>query len=115
MLKRIKQLCKMKGVTQQKVEMTLGLANGYISKIEKSTPSGTNLQKLADYFGVTVEYLMKGEDTKTPYYLNDEARDLAEFMFNNPQYKVLFDASRNVRPEDIDLVRTLIERMGGKE
>lgn len=48
-----------------------------------------------------------------PYYLNDEAREMAEFMYNNPEYKVLFKASRKVKPEDIDFVRKMIERLAG--
>ena len=35
------------------------------------------------------------------YYPNPEARNMAQFLFENPEYKVLFDASRKVKPEDI--------------
>lgn len=45
------------------------------------------------------------------YYLNSDARELAEFLHKNPEYKVLFDASRNVKKEDIEFVKQFIERM----
>lgn len=45
--------------------------------------------------------------------LNDEAKDLAEFLFKNPDYKVLFDASRKVKPKDIEFVKNMIDRMNG--
>ena len=48
------------------------------------------------------------------YYLDPEAAELAEFLHKNPDYKVLFDASRNVKPEDIEFVCQMIDRMGGK-
>ena len=32
---------------------------------------------------------------------HDDARDIAQFLYENPEYKVLFDASRNVKKEDI--------------
>lgn len=67
------------------------------------------LKAIADHFGVSVEYLMTGEE-KDNYYINDDARDLAEFLFRNPDYKVLFDASRKVKKEDIDFVKQMIER-----
>ena len=45
------------------------------------------------------------------YYYNDEAREMAEFLDNNSEYRVLFDAVRKVKKEDIQLVQQLIERM----
>lgn len=47
------------------------------------------------------------------YYLNDDARDMAQFLFENPEYKVLFDASRKVKKEDIDFVKQMIDRVRG--
>ena len=108
---RVKMLCKAKGVSARTVENTLGFGTGYLSKLDSSTPNGRKLQQLADYFGVSVEYLMTGEEPEeTPYYLNDDARELAEFIFHNPEYKVLFDASRKVKKEDIAFVKEMIER-----
>jgi hypothetical protein len=45
------------------------------------------------------------------YYLDDDARDMAQFMYENPEYKVLFDASRKVKKEDIQFVKEMIDRM----
>ena len=45
------------------------------------------------------------------YYLNDDAREMAQFMFDNPEYKVLFDATRKVKKEDIEFVKDFIERL----
>ncbi len=107
---RVKALCRQKGVALTKVEEDLGFAKGYLSKLGNTTPSGAKLQSIADYFGVSVEYLMTGQEPNAPYYLNDDARELAEFLFRNPEYKVLFDATRKVKKEDIDFVRQMIER-----
>lgn len=46
-----------------------------------------------------------------PYYLNDDARDLAQFLFDNPEYKVLFDASRKVKKEDIEFIKQMIDKI----
>ena len=40
---------------------------------------------------------------------------MAEFLFKNPEYKVLFDASRKVKPEDIDFVKRMMDRMRGSD
>lgn len=116
---RIKALCKSKGVTITGTEKELGFARGSLCKVNTSKPSMEKVQKLADYFGVSVQYLMSGEEpsnNETPhYYLDDEARDLAQFMFENPEYKVLFDASRKVKKEDIEFVKQFMDRMRGDE
>lgn len=80
-------------------------------------PRMGSVEMLAKYFGVEKSDLIedKGDATPEAYYLNDEARDLAEFMFRNPQYKVLFDASRKVKPEDLETVQKIIEKFGGKD
>ena len=78
-------------------------------------PRMGKVQKLADYFGVNKSDLIEEkEDTvDESYYFNEDARELAEFMFKNPEYKVLFDASRKVRKEDIEFVRQFMDRMRG--
>lgn len=57
---RIKDLCRQKGITVNKLETELGFGTGYVSKLDKSTPNSKYIQKLADYFNVSVDYLMTG-------------------------------------------------------
>lgn len=40
-------------------------------------------------------------DYTESYYLNREAQEMAQFLFEDPEYKVLFDASRKVKPDDL--------------
>lgn len=79
-------------------------------KAGRYTPKTDKLQKIADYFGVSLEYLTTGTEQNAPYYLNDETRELAQFLFKNPNYKVMFDAVRKVKPEDMDFIREMIDR-----
>lgn len=53
-------LCKRKGVTPTGAARENGIAQSVVSMWKKrgSTPSGANLQKLANYFGVSVDELM---------------------------------------------------------
>ena len=59
---RIEKLRKEKNISQGKLEKELGFSNGSISKWKTSTPNPERLQKLATYFGVSIEYLMTGTD-----------------------------------------------------
>lgn len=61
---RVKNLCKSNGVSMNQLEKELGFATGYISKLDKSTPNSKYIQKIADYFNVSVDYLMTGKETE---------------------------------------------------
>ena len=81
-------------------------------------PDFETLETIADFFNVDIDYLL-GRTNKTTilpessYYFNDDAREMAEFMFKNPEYKVLFDASRKVKKDDIEFVKQMIDRVRG--
>ena len=80
----------------------------------KAIPAVSMIRKIADYFGIGITDLVDNkEDNGSHYYFDDDARELADFVHKNPAYRVLFDASRKVRPEDIDLVRQLMDKMSG--
>lgn len=79
------------------------------------SPRMDKVDAMCDLFHCKRSDLMEEKDGQpdTHYYLNDDARDLAQFMFENPEYKVLFDASRKVKKEDIDFVKQMIDRVRG--
>ncbi len=60
------QLLQRYGVTSYKVAKETGVTQTALSnwKSGRSTPSTPTLQKIADYFGVTIDYLMTGEEKK---------------------------------------------------
>ena len=55
---RIESLRKSSGLSQGKLEKELGFSNGSVSKWKNSTPTSERLQKLADYFNVSIDYLV---------------------------------------------------------
>ena len=72
------ELCNKKGVKPSPMLESIGIQKSANSncKNRRSKPTSANLQKIADYFGVTVEYL-KGEEeeTKNPLTPRDERID----------------------------------------
>lgn len=96
MKERVKQLCKDKGVSMNTAESEIGLAKGYISKLGKSNPNAKTLQKIADYFGITVEFLMTGKESESGYYLNEDTAKLAQEMYEDPDMRSLFDMKRKM-------------------
>lgn len=77
----------------------------------QTIPRIDKIQSICNWLGIEKEDLLNehGKPSET-YYIDKEARELAEFLHDNPKYKVLFDASRKVKAEDIDLIRQMIER-----
>ena len=114
---RIVNLCEKKGISQSKLEKDLDIAKGSVTKWKTQEPRHSTIEKVANYFGVSVEYIMTGEDSnpESPYYLNGDAREMAQFMFENPEYKVLFDASRKVSKDDINVVKTLLDKFRSED
>lgn len=118
----LKSLRTARSLTQDELAKKLKISRSTIGMYEKGArePDFETLELIADFFNVDIDYLLGRTDKTTllpetvgSYYLNDDARDLAQFMFENPEYKVLFDASRKVKKEDIDFVKEMIDRMRG--
>lgn len=82
----------------------------------QTIPRIDKIQSICNWLGIRKEDLLEDHPAPTEnYYIDAEARDLTEFLHKSPEYKVLFDASRKVKPEDIEFVRQMIDRMGGAD
>ena len=79
-------------------------------------PRMDKVDAMCKYFGIKRSDLMEDKNSKSDsYYLNDNAREMAQFLYENPEYKVLFDATRKVKKDDIQFVKEMIDRMNGRE
>lgn len=54
---KIRELANSKGFSLTTLEKELGFGNGTISRWSKSSPSMDKLRKVADFFGVSLDYL----------------------------------------------------------
>ncbi|MEG0078351.1 MULTISPECIES: helix-turn-helix domain-containing protein [Enterococcus] len=62
---RIKELAANKKISIRQLEETLKFGNGTINRWRTNTPGIDKIQKVADYFGVSVDYLLgRTNDTK---------------------------------------------------
>ncbi|MGS0666415.1 helix-turn-helix domain-containing protein [Staphylococcus arlettae] len=60
----IKTLCKANNIPFSKLEKETGISNGQISRWVASSPSVENANKVADYFNVSIDYLLGKEEQK---------------------------------------------------
>ena len=102
-----------KEMSQQELADALGISKSDINMYERGErqPNFETLEAIADFFNVDIDYLL-GRTTKTTkiikpqsesgYYLNQYTAQYSDFLLHHPEYQVLFDASRKVKPEDIE-------------
>ena len=107
------------GVTPYKVSKETGISQSTLSdwKTGKITPKSDTMKKLADYFNVSVDYLMTGKEKEggETYYLNDETAEMAQQLFENRNLRVLFDAAKDATPEDLKTTYDMLMALKKKE
>lgn len=97
-------LCEAIGTTPSAVVAKLGIANGATTKWKRgSVPSGKSLQKIADYFNVSVDYLLGKE--KEPSGKTGEFDELT-MQFNN----LLGKLSQEQKEALIPLLESMIQQ-----
>ena len=77
----IKELAKRKKMSIRQLEITLGYSNGYFSKWKKVSPNSEGLRKVADYFDVSVDYLL-GRTDNTKATDEKKSDDLDDVLDN---------------------------------
>ena len=98
------QLCKDHNITT------------YQAAKEASVPRDKTLRKIADYFGVTLEYL-KGE-SPDPYPdgpTASELRELLEVLRSRSDVRILFSLAKDATPEDVRRAAAIIEALRNSE
>ena len=115
-------LLKERGITAYKVAQDTGITTATLSSWKKGryTPKREKLQKIADYFGVTVDYLMTGKEEpkekKSELTARDErdiAKDLNSIMEklrNGEDGPASFEGT-DIPEDDLELFAGQIELM----
>ena len=77
------------------------------------TPKADKRKKIAEFFGVSLTYLDTGVHPNVhdeDYYINPEAAQIAQEIFDNPDLHALFDAARDVPPESLRLTAEMLKQ-----
>lgn len=76
---KIKLLASEKKMSIRQLEETLGFGNGVINRWRKNTPGSDKLKKVADYFDVSVDYLLGR--TENPNTVENENANISPEFF----------------------------------
>ncbi len=104
---------KLRKMTNKTLAEATGLPEGTISRIasgQTKEPTLKTLRLLAKALDCTIDDLQTG-GTVEPYYLNQETADIAQEIYENSNLRILFDASKNLSPEDIKAVVEIAKRI----
>ena len=80
LVEKIRALARQRDLSLPQLEQELGLGNGTISRWRSSSPNTEKLQKIADYFQVSMDYLLGREQYLTQKDEKDIAKDLDNIM-----------------------------------
>lgn len=94
-VERVKEICKERRIPISKLERDLNFSNGYIGQLRKGTFPADRLAKIANYFGVTTDYLLTGDKTKKNP--SESAEGITE-----QQIKAAFFRGADMTDEEID-------------
>jgi len=106
----IKKYRKMNGWSQNDLALRVGYSDkSMISKIEKGMVdlSQTQIMRFANALGVTPSDLMGWTEE---YYENDAA-EMAQKLFENKDMRLLFDAAKDCKPEDLQMAAAMLTRL----
>lgn len=118
----LKKARKAKGLTQDDVAQALGTKNTTVSNWENgvSRPDVDTLVSLCRLYGISPNDILEYYnddllDAEQHYYLDPEAAEIAQEVQQRPELKILFDASRKVSADDLELVINMIDRLKKNE
>lgn len=112
------------GLTLEEVADKVGVSKSTVKKWESGYIKNMrrdNMALLADALHISpLDLLGPDEDPKTAddshgYYVDPEVAALAEELRTDPNRRILFDATKDLSKDDIDIVLNLINGLKAKE
>lgn len=105
----IAKLCKQHNIAITALEKELGFGRGSIGKLRTGNTTLERLEKIANYFGVSVKYLSTGKETdkRESELTSRDERDIKDILANTEQLLkqdgLMFDGDP-ASPEAIDSI-----------
>lgn len=125
MYERFNKILQEKGLTAYKVAKDTGVSRSTLAAWKKKeyTPKLDKLQKLANYLGVSIQYLTGESDqiddtqqmqAPNGYYVDKETAEYAEMLRTRPSARLLFSAAKDISKEDMQKAVEYIEFLKSK-
>jgi len=106
-------------LTLKDVATAVGVSEGTVSRWEAGNISNmkrNRISALAKILEISPALIMGwSEEESKSYYNNPETAKLAQELYDNPDRRVLLDATRDLRPEDVKALTLIIKQMKKKD
>ena len=113
---RIKSLAESQNLSIRRLEEKLGFGNGVINRWRKTTPGIDKVESVANFFGVTTDYLLGRTDT--PQFTRKDERDVQKILEemtkglnNKNELAFLKNGGQEIDPEDAELLSASLENV----
>lgn len=105
---KIKSTAKEKKLSLNQIRLNCGLGQNFFVNMKNGTmPRHENLQKIADYLEVSVDYLL-GRDKPTD---DDELNSYLEELRNREEMRMFFSLAKTATKEDVEAAVAMIEAL----
>lgn len=121
--RNIRHYMNINGKTQAEVAKDLHLSKATVSSWVNGTrlPRMEKIDMLCSYFNIRRADLMEEHSfeevpktgQQTGYYFDEETAKLAQELKDNPELRVLLDASRDITPDEMRAIINLVKTMKG--
>lgn len=118
MAQNLQRLMDSRGIDRNKLCADLGFKYTTLTDWLKGNtyPRIDKIEMMANYFGVEKSDLIEDKsDINEPYYIDPEVSKYAQAVKDNPNLRILFDASKDMSKDDIDFVVNMIEGLKKRE
>lgn len=116
---RIENMCKSAGTNITTMCRESGVPRSALSDYKAGrikSLSADKLSKIANYFGVSIDYLLGNTEQKEKPLVNED-EELTEYLDelkNRPEIKMLFSLAKGATKEDVEKAVKIIETLLGK-
>lgn len=107
-----------KCLTNKKIAELTGISIVTVDTIfsgKNKNPTVNHLQKIAKVLDCAMDDLIEydKDSALSDYYENKETSKIAQELHDNPDFRTLFDATKNLKPEDIQMIIDIAHRIKG--
>ena len=113
----LNKFLEVRGKTQLDLAKYLNVSATTINNWTKgyNLPRMDKVDDICKFFNINRSQLLGTSEKESTYYFDEETAEAAQEIYDNPNLRILFDASRKASPESLKAAAALIELMEKEE
>ena len=112
---RIEALLRERGISGSRMSADLGLSRSFMTELRKGRAKGVSAEyaaRIAEYLGVSTDYLLGNTDRPEPQTEGDaELAEYLEELRSRPEKRMLFSVTKYATKSQIEAIVRMIEEM----